>query len=206
MITKRRFGLILAVYLLAYFAASWLDLASTSLGLQRPGVTEKNVFATTGTGTYDPGKAWLLTLAGGSIMLACVWFAVSRASHVGKRWLQHPVRSFGEFHLNPFSRKALDVTPLHFLSLALAFPALRAIAAANNLMVYLYGWGPLGSVMKWVAERTTPLAGFAAVALSSFVVLMLAVSPLAALIIGSWQLAGGRRLQLDAGTSGDDRP
>jgi hypothetical protein len=183
----------LAVYRLAYIAASWLDLASTSLGLQRSGVTEKNVFATTGTGVYDPRQAWLLTLAGGGVMLACVWFAMSRAVHVGKRWLLHPVRSFGQFHLNPFSRTALDVTPLHFLSLALAFPALRAIAAANNLLVYFYGWGPLGAAMQWTAERTTPLAGFAAVALSSFVVLMFVVSPVAARIIGSWQPAGVRR-------------
>ena len=193
MITKRRVDLILAVYLLVYVAASWLDLASTSLGLQRPGVTEKNFFATTGTGAFDPRQAWLLTLAGGGVMLACVWFAMSRAAHVGKRWLRHPVRSFGKFHLNPFSSKALDVTPLHFLSLALAFPTLRAIAAANNLLVYYYGWGPLGAAMQWTAERTSLLAGFAAVALSSFVVLMLVISPLAALIIGSWQSAGRRR-------------
>jgi hypothetical protein len=192
-ITKRRFGLILAAYLLAYLAASWLDLASTSLGLQRPGVTEKNVFATTGTGAYDPRNAWLLTLAGGAAMLACVWFAAARASHVGERWLKYPVRSFGEFHLNPFSTKALEVTPLHFLSLALAFPSLRVIAAANNLLVYLYGWGPLGAVMQWTAERTTPLAGFAVVALSSFVVLMLLISPLAARLIYSWRAAEGRR-------------
>ena len=193
MISKRRLGLILAVYVLAYLTASWLDLASTSLGLQRPGVTEKNVFATTGTGAYDPRKAWLLTLAGGAVMLACVWFAAARATHVGKAWLQHPIRSFGEFHLNPFSPKALEVTPLHFLSLALAFPSLRVIAAANNLLVYLYGWGPLGAVMQWIAARTNPLVGFAAVGFSSFVLLMVVISPLAALLISSWQAAKGRR-------------
>jgi hypothetical protein len=204
-ITKRPLGLILAVYLLAYLAASWLDLASTSLGLQRPGVTEKNVFATTGTGAYDARQAWLLTVAGGGVMLACMWFAAARATHVGERWLQHPVRSFGEFHINPFSRKAMEVTPLHFLSLALAFPSLRVIAAANNLLVYFYGWGPLGAVMQWIAERTTPLAGFAAVALSSFVMLMLVISPFAARLIYSWRAAERRRSHLNSSASGEDQ-
>lgn len=180
-------GLVLTIYLAVYFVASWLDLASTELGLQRPGTSEKNVFAVTTRGAFDPQKAWLLTLGGAAVLGACVLFAVSKANSVEERWLRKPGRALGEFHLNPFSRAALGVAPLQLLSLAIAFPILRTIAAANNMLVYWAGWGPVGALIKALAAATSPLVGFAVVAIAAFVLVMVVVSPIAARLLLSWR-------------------
>lgn len=175
------------LYLIAYLAASYSDLASTALGLQREGVSEKNVFATDEAGTYLPGTAWLLTLGGAGVMLACIVFAAWHARRVDEQWLRHPVRSFGKLYLNPFSAKGLGVAPLHTLSLALGFVLVRFIASANNLMVYWLGFGPMGALIKWVSSWTSPLASFCLVAFSFFIASIIAMSPLAAKVLRWWR-------------------
>ena len=176
-----------AVYMAAYLIGSYLDLATTSLGLRRPGVYEKNVFATT-AGVYVSGKAWALTAVGAVVMTACIWFAARNAGKVSDNWLRHPVRSFGKLYINPWAKNAIDVSPLHTLSLAIGFVFLRVLAAANNLLVYFYGFGPMGELIKAVAARTSPVAGFCIVASLVFVLIMVAASPLAAKVVRAWQL------------------
>ena len=175
-----------ALYMLAYLTASYMDLATTSLGLQRPGASEKNVFATNAKG-YSPTRAWLLTAGGAIIMFACIMFAARHSTSVEERWLRHPVRSFGQFYLNPWSQAGIRVSPLHVLSLIIAFVVLRVAAAANNLLVYWYGFGPMGELIKWTAARTSPLAGFCIVAFLCFILAIIAVAPLAALIMKWWR-------------------
>ncbi len=181
--------LVLAIYLAFYLAASWCDLASTELGLQRPGTSEKNVFAVGPEGEFDAAKAWLLTIGGAAILGACVAFAVARAEAMDPRWLRQPVRALAQFHLNPFSQKGLAVAPLQLLSLAVAYPLLRMIAAANNVLVYWTGFGPMGALMKVVAAETSPLIGFALVAISAFVLVLIVIAPLAARLLQSWRAA-----------------
>lgn len=62
---QKRLIIFIVVYLAAYFAASWMDLSTTALGLTKPGVSEKNVFVINGEG-YSPKNAWVLTIAGRS--------------------------------------------------------------------------------------------------------------------------------------------
>lgn len=177
------FGL---VYLAAYFVASWMDLATTSLGLTQPGVSEKNVLAVTGEG-YSAVNAWWLTVGGAFVLAGCVAESFRNRRRVDERWLEHPVRSFGILYVNPWSAEALRFSPVHFLSLALAFPLLRVLAALNNLMAYGWGFGPMGRLMEWVALKTSPLAGFALIGCSIFLAATLAVSPWAARILRSWR-------------------
>ncbi|MHB0971256.1 MAG: hypothetical protein ACYC7A_18450 [Thermoanaerobaculia bacterium] len=174
------------IYAIAYLIASYLDLATTSLGLQRAGVSEKNVFAVAASG-YSPFRAWLLTAAGAAVMAGCIVFAVRHAGSVDAKWLQHPIRSLSVFYLNPWSRKAIVVSPLHTLSLVIAFVLLRLAAAANNLLVYLYGIAPMGGLMKALGARTSPAFGFAIVAFSFFLISCIAVLPLAARLMTSWR-------------------
>jgi hypothetical protein len=184
---RKRVLVFIVFYILAYVIASYLDLATTSLGLQRPGVSEKNVFATTAQG-YSTKRAWIITAGGAVIMTACILFAVRHSASVEERWLHHPIRSFGKFYLNPWSKSAITVSPLHMLSLVIAFALLRVLAAANNLSVYWFGFGPMGALMKGLAARTSPLVGFCLVAFSSFLLTMLASAPLAARVIASWRV------------------
>lgn len=184
---RQRLWLFLAAYLLAYFAASYLDLATTALGLQRPGATEKNVFATDSAGVYLPTRAWALTLGGAVMMIWCILFAARHSPAVDDRWLRRPMRSYTKHYVNPWSRAALDVSPLHMLSLALAFVVLRLAAAANNLSIHLGGPGPMGELIKWLSGYTSPLVGFVTVAVGSFVLLTVLISPLAARIVTSWR-------------------
>jgi hypothetical protein len=178
-----------ALYMLVYLTASYMDLATTSLGLQQPGASEKNVFATNAEG-YSPRRAWLLTAGGAVIMAACILFAARHSAAVEDTWLRHPVRSFGKFYLNPWSKSGIAVSPLHMLSLAVAFVLLRVVAAANNLSISWGGFGPMGELIKAVAARTSPLAGFCVVVFSSFLLAMVAAAPLAAKVIASWRTGG----------------
>lgn len=174
------------IYAIAYFFASYLDLATTSLGLQRPGVYEKNVFAVTAAG-YSPFRAWFLTAVGAIVMAGCIVFAVRRARSVDPKWLDHPIRSIGVFYLNPWSKKAMVISPLHTLALVIAFVLLRILAAANNVLVYLYGFAPMGGLMKALAARTSPLFGFSMVGFSFFLICFVAVLPVSARIMRSWR-------------------
>ncbi|NJD31964.1 MAG: hypothetical protein FIB04_08770 [Gammaproteobacteria bacterium] len=175
-----------ACYLVAYFVASYMDLATTALGLERPGTFEKNVFATDATG-YLPARAWLLTAGGAIVMAGCIWFAARYRAEVDPRWLRQPGRSFGKLYLNPWSKAALAASPIHALSLAIAFVLLRGVAAANNLLVYWFGFGPMGELIKAIGAETSPLAGFAIVACSFYVVACILVSPMAARLIAFWR-------------------
>ena len=179
----------IALYFAAYLAASYVDLGSTSLGLQRPGVTEKNLFATDAAGTYLPAQGWLLTLGGAVVLLLCILLAFRNARRVDERWLRHPLQSFGKLYANPFSSTGLSVAPLHALSFALAFVVLRLLAGANNLLVYYYGWGPIGQTIKWLSNATSPLIGFCVVVFSLFAVTLVAMAPLAARVIRGWTTA-----------------
>lgn len=183
---RKRVCAFVALYMLAYLTASSMDLATTAAGLQRPGVSEKNVFATNAEG-YSPRRAWLLTAGGAIIMLACILFAARHSASAEDTWLRHPIRSFGKFYLNPWSKSAIGVSPLHTLSLVIAFVLLRVIAAANNLSIYWGGFGPMGEAIKAVAAKTSPPAGFCIVVFSCFLLAMLAAAPMAARIIASWR-------------------
>ncbi len=54
-------------------------------------------------------------------------------------------------NLNPWSKAVIDRPPLHALSYAIPFVALRLLAAANNLLISACGLAPPGSLVKAVA-------------------------------------------------------
>ena len=180
-----RIATFIAIYVTLYLASSYMGLATTSLGLQRPGVSEKNVFTLTGE-DYSPERAWLITAVGGAVLVACVLFSAKYADKVEDWWLRYPVCSFGKLYFNPWS-DGIGVSPLHTLSLALAFVVCRMLAAANNLSLYLGGVGPIGALMKTVGSVTSPLMGFIIVGFSGFMAATVVLSPLAARVIESWR-------------------
>ena len=169
-------------YVALYCAAGWLDLWTTRIAVSRPGVSEANVFATD-AGAYAASQAWLATAVGGLIMLACVVFAVTHAGSVAPNWLRHPIRSFATLYVSPWSM--LDRSPLHLLSLALAFPVVRLFAAANNVLLILGEPGPLGVAVRWVGARSSPVMGLGVVMGGLYLVLTVAASPIAARSIES---------------------
>lgn len=69
------------IYLAAYFIASYLDLRTTLLALQRPGTSEGNVYSTSGH-DYIPTKAWLITVAGAVFIEAFLLFGALYARRV----------------------------------------------------------------------------------------------------------------------------
>lgn len=181
-------------YLTFYLLASWMDLATTSLGLTRPGVSEKNVL-TIGAEGYSPERAWLLTAIGAIILAACVLEAFRNSWRVREHWLKHPIRSFGHFYINPWSKVAIGFTPIHLLTFAIAFPIFRIFAAMNNLAIYWYDIAPIGGLMGIVASKTSPLIGFSLVGFSFFALIVIAAAPFAARMIVAL------RQEADKGTS-----
>jgi hypothetical protein len=169
-------------YLVAYLAASALDLVTTELALMRPGSSEANVYATN-SGVYSAEKAWLITAAGAAFMLPLFAFGVRNANTVSERWLNAPVRSFGTIYLNPFSRRFIDRAPLHAIAWAIAFVMFRLLAAINNALIAAAGAGPIGRAVRAVGRVTSAELGFIIVIGVMYVLLTIALSPWAAKII-----------------------
>src|SRR5947209_18436267 len=105
-------------YALAYLGASWLDLTTTTMALQRPEASEGNVYATNHAG-YVASTAWLITLVGGLAFEACLVWSVVASRNVTDWWLAHPIRSFAKLYVNPWARRVRDRGALHVLSFAL---------------------------------------------------------------------------------------
>ena len=175
---SRRSGM-LAWFLLAYFAASALDLGTTSLALLRPGAAEANMFATS-SGIYSALKGIALTLFGAAGMGWMFAFGLRHADRIEERWLRHPVRSFACFYINPWAPGAIVRSPLHLASYAIAFVVLRLLAAGNNLLIAAGDVGPLGLAVREAGRLTTPVAGFALAIGGAYLLITVAVSPLAA--------------------------
>ena len=169
-------------YLLAYLVASYLDLHTTILALQRPGTSEGNVYSTSGH-DYIAAKAWLITAAGAVFIEAFLLFGALNAQRVSEHWLRHPIRSFGKLYVIFWSQKVMDCSPLHMLSFVIAFIPLRLLAAANNLLIYYYGTAPLGRLIGLLSHRTSLVAAFWLVMGTLFYVLTFACAPLAARLI-----------------------
>jgi hypothetical protein len=178
----RRIVIFSLLYLLAYVVASYLDLHTTILALQRPGTSEGNVYATTGQ-DYVSTKAWLITAAGAVFIEAFLLFGALNARRVSEHWLRHPIRSFGKFYVIFWSRKLMDRSPLHMISFVIAFVPMRLLAAANNILIYYYGTAPLGRLIGLLSQRTSPTAAFWLVMGTLFYLLAFACAPLAARLI-----------------------
>jgi len=186
----RRILLVGFLYLLAYFAAACADLWTTVIALTRAGTNEGNAFVTSQQG-YMSGRAWAINLAGALIMTACAMFSAKYAHRVEAQWIHNPVASFRKIYLSPWSHRAIGVSPLHLLSMAMAFLALRLLAAANNLVIYFYGFAPLGAPIERLAQHVSVFVAFGVVIVPVFYLIALVVSPFAARLISSWQNAAG---------------
>ena len=177
----KKIAVCIVVFLLAYAAASWLDLTTTLQALTQPGASEGNVY-TSGAKAYLPERALLITMAGAVIIGACFLWALLNAGHVSAQWLDHPFRSFQVFYINPWSRRRLDRSPLHMMSYVIAFAVLRILAAANNLTIAKTGTGPLGAMIGVLTHHLPSAAAFWLVVGPLYVLLAMAASPLAAVL------------------------
>jgi hypothetical protein len=149
-----------AAYVIAYALGSWADLGSTALALQVEGASETNIFFTSG-GSYSAADAMGMTIGGGVVMTAVFVFGYLNMDRISDRWLRRPVLSFATFYMNPWSRRFIDRSPLHYLSLAVGYVALRLLAGINNSLIAADLPGPLGLSVHWLGKQTTPLTGFA---------------------------------------------
>jgi len=181
-----RLALAAILYLLLYSLAAYLDLWTTMVALSQPGVHEGNSVVRKGQ-AYLPKRALIVNLAGAVIMTACVVFSANHAERVETRWLHRPIASFGKIYLNPWSSEAIGVSPLHMLSMAVAFLAMRLVAAGNNMLIYFYGFAPIGALIDGIGQHTSATVAFSVVVLPLFYLLAIVVSPLAAKLLSLWQ-------------------
>jgi hypothetical protein len=170
---------LVGVYAAAYLVASWLDLITTALALQRPEANEGNVYAT-GAAGYVASKAWLITIVGGLAIVACLAWSIFASRTMAETWLMHPIRSWAKFYVNPWGRGVRDRSPLHMMSFVIAFVPLRLVAALNNTLIASTGTGPLGKLVGLLSRATTPTIGFWLVLGPLFYLVAIGVSPSAA--------------------------
>jgi hypothetical protein len=166
-------------YLAAYFAASAADLTTTEMAI-RAGGAEANVYVTD-AGSYLAARALLLTGAGGIAMAALFALGHFYADRVAPIWLEHPITSFGRVYLNPWSR--IERSPLHAVSYAIAFVALRFLAAGNNICIVAGLKPPIGTAVRAIGYVTTQATGFVLVVGTLYLLLVVTLSPLAANVI-----------------------
>jgi len=179
--SARRTRLCFAImtYLVAYFAASVADLVTTKMAIQAGG-KEANVYVTD-AGSYLAARALLLTGVGGVAMAALFAFGHFYADRVAPIFLEHPITSFGRFYLNPWSR--IERSPLHAASYAIAFVALRFLAAGNNICIVVGLKPPIGTAVRAIGYATTQATGFVLVVGTLYLLLAVVLSPLAANVI-----------------------
>jgi len=185
----RKALLLTAGYALVYFAASGLDLWTTVLALHRPDTFEGNVFATS-SGSFDGEKAWLMTDAAGVLMTVLFALGIWYADRMSPDWLRRPIRSFFYWRFNPlfidfWSRRTRDRAPLHAVSFAIAFAALRLLAAGNNLIIAAGYTGPLGAAVRAAGRATTPAMGLILAMGAAYIALAVLLSPLGASLLQS---------------------
>lgn len=173
---------LLDIYVAAFLSASYLDLWTTAQALHHAGVSEANVYSTS-QGIYSAAKAWATTAGGGVVMASLFAFGIRNAGFVSDAAIEHPVRSFSKFYLNPWSRRFIDRSPLHALSYALAFVLLRLLAAGNNSVLMVGGVGPLGAAVRWVGRMTSPALGFVLAIGVVYFGLAIVLSPVAAELV-----------------------
>ena len=177
-----RATLLIGLYAVAYLVASWLDLTTTTLALRQPTATEGNVYATTGEG-YAASQAWLITIAGGLAIGACLAWSIFASRAVAERWLAHPIHSWARFYVNPWAAASRDPSPLHMMSFVIAFIPLRLIAALNNILIAGTGTAPLGKLVGVASRATSPVIGFWLVLGPLFYLAAIAASPVAARVM-----------------------
>jgi hypothetical protein len=170
------------LYLIAYLAASWCDLYTTRLALQRPGTTEGNVYSINDRG-YSSARAWAITGLGALVIESLLVCSLLTSRHISRHWLRHPIRSFNKFYIIPWSKRVRDRSSLHMVSFVIAFVPLRLLAGVNNVVIIYYGTAPVGSLVGIASRHTTPTIGFWLVLGPLFCLLAVAFSPLAALVI-----------------------
>lgn len=170
---------LLIVYAAAYFLAGWLDIHTTVLALTRPEATEGNVLATTPNG-YESVRAWLITGLGFAVIAACLIWSAVKSPKVAHIWLTHPVRSFAKIYINPLGRSVRDRAPLHMMCFVVAFVPLRALAAANNLLIWKFGTGPLGYLIGVLSHQMGLILSFWLVMGPCFYAVAIACAPLSA--------------------------
>jgi hypothetical protein len=177
-----------AGFVSAYLVASWLDLQTTELALRAPHAAEGNVFAVSKDG-YEAERAWWFTGIGGLLVTAYFVFGAANLHRMSDYWLRRPLLSFCSLWSNPFAsfpwlRTVINRSPLHAISIAVAFVLLRLFAALNNWMIATTGDGPLSFAIRTASQSLSPLAAFVAVILSVYAAIVLAVSlPIARMIL-----------------------
>lgn len=169
------------MFVAAYLCASWLDLATTALALARPGTAEANAFVVR-DGVYDAAIAWLVTALGGLVVTAYFAFGVHNLHRMSPHWLAHPLRSFFNVWSNPlmsipWPASVIDRSPVHAISVAVAFVALRLVAAVNNALIATVGDGPLSFAIRQAGQHTSPIGAVILVVWVCYVVLMLIAAP-----------------------------
>lgn len=177
-----------AAFALAFLAASGLDLWTTEWALVRSDAAEANLYATD-DGQYSATRAWTYTAIGGALMTAWFAFGIFNADRVSSEWLRRPVRSFFHLYSNPlfsipWSRRVIDRSPLHAIAITIAFVALRMLAAFNNALIAMGLDGPISIAIRLISQFSSPLTGFLVAVPVLYIAIILALSPLAARLIG----------------------
>jgi hypothetical protein len=100
-------------------------------------------------------------------------------------------------------RRRSSTARRYALSYVIALVALRLLAAADSLRISACGVAPPGSLLKAVAARTSPAVGLVGVIGAAYVLLALAVAPLAARLIAARRPArnGREKAKVTAGSS-----
>jgi hypothetical protein len=175
----------LALYAAAYLGASYADLWTTRIAVAAGG-EEGNVLATS-QGVYDAEKAWVITALGGLCMVYAVFFALRHADDVSDTALAHPVRSLFPIYFNPWARKVRDRAPLHAMSYAIAFVALRLFAALNNALIAIGQNGQISWAVGRVAQAMPVALAFAVVLAALYFAFVAILLPLSARWLRLWR-------------------
>lgn len=172
-----------AGFLTAYFAASFLDLATTDLALTLNHAAREGNIAATSDGAYDILKAVLIALGGGALLGWMFWTGLRNAPRLGENWLNNPRRAIMRLTLVPGFERDRSRRPLTLVTYAIAFVILRVAAASNNAMIALGVTGWIAMIVNQAAHIMPPLAATILVVCGLYWLIALGIAPICAKLL-----------------------
>jgi hypothetical protein len=126
----------IGLYVAGFLALTGTDIASTLWAASKGNGQEFNANVSDGAGLLAVER---LLAVNGCLLLFSVgmlWWALHRRDQIDPTYLAHPARAvLNYFYLNPFAKKRIRISALHYIAFAPAVLMFKAVVSLNNSLI-----------------------------------------------------------------------
>jgi hypothetical protein len=138
-------------YVFCFAALTATDLASTSWATSGGIGHEFNAAVATKAGGLDVRRFLVINTATLVFTAGMLTWAVGQRRRIDPRYLDHPFRAvFNYWYMNPFAKKIVRKSALHFIALAPTILAFKAFVSIHNALIAIGAPDPVTASIKVV--------------------------------------------------------